>query len=205
MRALIIVDLQKDFLPGGALAVRNSDEVIPVINALMPGFELIVATRDWHPPNHGSFAENHPGKRPGDVVELNGLKQILWPTHCVQKTPGAELAPSLDTGRIARVFDKGTDPGVDSYSGFFDNARRHKTGLHEYLKDHDVTDVYVAGLATDVCVRATALDALDLGYNTYVIEDACRSVELHIGDGEAALAAMRRAGILVISSEYSSK
>jgi nicotinamidase/pyrazinamidase len=201
MRALIVVDLQRDFLPGGALAVKEGDAVIPVVNALMPSFDLVVATRDWHPPNHGSFAENHPDKQPGDVVELNGLKQILWPTHCVQNTAGAELAAALDTGRIAQVVDKGTDPGVDSYSGFFDNGRRHETGLHEYLESHDVTEVDVAGLATDVCVRATALDAAGLGYHTRVIEDACRAVELRPGDEEAAITEMKRAGIRVVGSD----
>jgi nicotinamidase/pyrazinamidase len=139
--------------------------------------------------------------RPGDVVDLNGLEQVLWPAHCIQNTPGAEFAASLDTSRVARVFDKGTDPGVDSYSGFFDNSRRHETGLHEYLKSRSVTEVYVAGLATDVCVQATALDALELGHRTHVIADACRSVNLHAGDGDAALAAMRRAGVRVVGSE----
>ena len=200
MQALIIVDLQKDFLPGGALAVADGDAVIPVVNGLMPGFELIVATRDWHPPNHGSFAENHHGKRPGGVVELNGLKQVLWPAHCVQNTPGAELADALDISRIARVFDKGTDPGVDSYSGFFDNGRRSETGMRRYLESRDVIELYVAGLATDVCVRATALDAVELGYHTHVIEDACHGVELHAGDTEAAIAAMREAGVFIVSS-----
>lgn len=201
MRALIVVDLQKDFLLGGALAVAGGDEVIPAINGVMPSFELIVATRDWHPPNHGSFAENHPGRKPGDVVELNGLEQTLWPIHCVQNTAGAEFAASLDASRIAQVFDKGTDPSVDSYSGFFDNVRRHETGLREYLKSRDVTEVYVAGLATDVCVQATALDSAGLGFDTYVIEEACRSVELRRGDGAKALESMRGAGVHIVGSE----
>ncbi len=200
MRALIVVDLQNDFLPGGPLEVKEADQVIPVINALMPSFELVVATRDWHPPDHGSFAENHEGKQPGEEVELNGLKQILWPTHCVQDTPGAEFPEALDTARFLRVFDKGADPGVDSYSGFFDNARRHDTGLNEFLKARGTNEVYVAGLATDVCVRATALDAVDLGYITHMVEDACRAVDLQPGDGEAAIKEMKQAGVRIVTS-----
>jgi nicotinamidase/pyrazinamidase len=201
MRALIVVDLQNDFLPGGTLEVQGGDQVIPVINALMPSFELVVATRDWHPPDHGSFAENHEGKQPGDEMELNGLKQILWPTHCIQETPGAEFPETLDTARFLRVFDKGTDPGVDSYSGFFDNARRHDTGLNEFLKARGANEVYVAGLATDVCVRATALDAVDLGYTTHMVKDACRAVNLQPGDGEAAIHEMKHAGVRVVTSK----
>lgn len=200
MRVLIIVDVQRDFLPGGALPVRDGDAVVPVINGVIPGFEIIVATRDWHPAGHGSFAANHAGRQPGDVVELDGLEQVLWPVHCVQNTPGAELAAALDTRRIERVFDKGTDPGVDSYSGFFDNARRHATGLHAYLETRGVTDVYTVGLATDFCVQATARDALELGYRTHVFADACRAVNLHAGDGDAALEGLRRAGVRVIDS-----
>jgi nicotinamidase/pyrazinamidase len=201
MCALIVVDVQRDFLPGGALAVAGGAQVIPVINQAMGGFELVVATRDWHPPDHGSFAENHPGKSSGDVVRLNNLEQMLWPAHCVQNTPGAKLAASLDTHRIAQLFDKGTDPGVDSYSGFFDNARRHETGLREYLTGRDVTELYIAGLATDVCVEATALDAIDLGFDTYVIGDGCRAVELRPGDGAEAMESMRRAGVNIVGSE----
>lgn len=195
MPTLIIVDLQRDFLPGGALAVEEGDAVIPIINDLMPGADFVVATRDWHPPDHVSFAENHGGRQRGDVIELDGLKQTLWPAHCIQNTPGAEFPAELDTGRIERVFEKGTDPGVDSYSGFFDNGRRHATGLHDYLQDRAARTVWLAGLATDVCIRATALDAIDLGYDTYVVEDACRAVNLHPGDGEAALDEMKQAGV----------
>src|SRR3989442_13276877 len=129
MNALIIVDLQNDFLPGGALPVPHGDEVIPLANELQRRFDLVLATQDWHPANHGSFAANHPGKRPGDRIALNGLDQILWPNHCVQNTPGAAFVPSLDTSRVAQVFQKGTDPGIDSYSGFFDNGHPKATGL----------------------------------------------------------------------------
>ena len=165
MKALIIGDVQNDFCPGGALPVPGGDQVVEVINRMQPKFELVVAIQDWHPADHGSFAANHPGRSPGEQIELAGLPQILWPVHCVQGTPGAELHPGLDRSRIARVFRKGTDPSVDSYSGFFDNGRRSSTGLGEYLKDQGVTDVYICGLATDYCVKATAMDAANLGFN----------------------------------------
>ena len=134
MKALIIVDLQNDFLPGGALPVPHGDEVIPLANELQRRFDLVVATKDWHPPDHGSFAANHPGKKPGDRIILDGIEQILWPVHCVQNTHGAEFAASFDTSRIAHVFHKGIDPLIDSYSTFFDNAHRRHTGLADYLK-----------------------------------------------------------------------
>lgn len=201
MRALIIVDLQKDFLPGGSLETSGGDDVVPVINEIMPAFDVIVATRDWHPPDHVSFADNHPGKQPGDVIALNGLEQTLWPVHCLHDTSGAEFPDALDSGRITAVFDKGTAPAIDSYSGFFDNARRRDTGLDAYLKRSSVTEVFIAGLATDVCVQATALDARDLGYETSVVEDACRPVELNPGDEEAAMKAMRDAGVRIVSSK----
>ena len=199
-RALLLIDLQNDFLPGGALAVRQGDEVIPLANALQPRFDLIVATQDWHPANHGSFAANHPGKQPGEMIELAGLPQILWPVHCVQGTPGADFAPHLDRSRWAAVFQKGTDPAVDSYSGFFDNGRRHATGLGDFLKARGVTDVYLLGLATDYCVKWTALDAASLGFRTHLVADACRGVNLQPGDVERAVAEMRAAGINVVSS-----
>src|SRR3954468_12732007 len=153
MNALIIVDVQNDFVPGGALPVPEGDKVLPVINNLQPKFDLVVATQDWHPASHGSFAANHPGKKPGDVIQLKGLPQILWPVHCVQNTTGAAFVPTLDAKRIAKVFPKGTDPQVDSYSGFFDNGRQKATGLAEYLKQRGVTELYIVGLATDYCVK----------------------------------------------------
>ncbi|MFQ5806018.1 MAG: bifunctional nicotinamidase/pyrazinamidase [Phycisphaerae bacterium] len=198
--ALIIVDVQNDFLPGGALAVPKGEEVIPVANAVSPKLDLVVATQDWHPPDHDSFAANHPDKRPGDVIDLHGLRQILWPVHCVQNTRGAAFASDLDTSRVARVFQKGSDPGIDSYSGFFDNGRRRSTGLDDYLKERSVRDVYVLGLATDYCVKFTALDAADLGFRTFLIEDGCRAVELHPGDGPRAIQEMTHAGVGVVRS-----
>ncbi|MBN2579338.1 MAG: bifunctional nicotinamidase/pyrazinamidase [Pirellulales bacterium] len=198
MNALIVVDLQNDFCPGGALAVPGGDEIVPVVNRLMPQFDLVVATQDWHPPKHGSFAANHAGKKPGDVVDLSGLHQILWPVHCVQNTPGAELHRLLDQSRIEKIFRKGTDPQVDSYSGFFDNGRRRSTGLEEYLRRRGVREVYVCGLATDYCVKFTALNAADLGLKTHLLPEACRGVNLRPGDAERAIAEMQARGIILV-------
>ena len=194
MKALIIVDVQNDFCPGGALPVPEGDQVVAAINRIQPRFDLVVATQDWHPADHGSFAANHPGRSPGDEITLAGLPQILWPVHCVQGTPGAELHPGLDRSRIAQVFYKGTDPSIDSYSGFFDNGRRSATGLAEYLKSQGAEEVYVSGLATDYCVKATALDAVGLGFKTYLVADACRGVELRPGDVQRAIDEMRTGG-----------
>jgi nicotinamidase/pyrazinamidase len=200
-RALILVDLQNDFLPGGALAVPDGDQVIPVANLMQERFTLIVATQDWHPPGHGSFASAHPGRQPGDRIDLNGLPQILWPDHCIQRTEGAALAPALRTERIAAVFQKGTDPGVDSYSGFFDNGHRHATGLGDWLSAKGVAEVYILGLATDYCVKLTALDAARLGHVVYLVEDGCRGVDVCPGDVEAAIREMQAAGVTAVRSQ----
>jgi nicotinamidase/pyrazinamidase len=200
MRALILVDLQDDFLPGGPLAVPAGDEVIPIANRLQPQFDLVVATQDWHPPDHGSFAASHPGRKPGEVVELNGLEQILWPVHCIRNTPGARFAAGLDLGRLNGVFPKGTNPGIDSYSGFYDNGHRKATGLGDFLKQMGVTNAYVLGLATDYCVKFTALDAAGLGFRTFVIEDACRGVELQPGDVARAFKEMKKHDVTIIQS-----
>jgi len=199
-RALILIDIQNDFVPGGALAVAEGDQVVPVANRIQSAFDLVVATQDWHTPNHGSFASQHPGKKPGDVIDLNGIPQVLWPDHCVQRTKGAEFHPQLDLQKVAKIFQKGVDPGTDSYSGFFDNGHRRGTGLAEYLKDAKVTDVYVAGLATDYCVKYTALDARTLGFEVFIVEDGCRGVNLQPGDSATALDQMRAAGARVIHS-----
>ncbi|MFU8806796.1 MAG: bifunctional nicotinamidase/pyrazinamidase, partial [Bradymonadaceae bacterium] len=160
MRALIVVDVQNCFMPDGSLPVRDGYAVVPIINELMDRFELVVATQDWHPPDHGSFASNNPGAKPGEIRELDGLDQIMWPDHCVQNTKGAEFAEGLRTERFDKVFQKGTDPKVDSYSGFYDNVRRHATGLADFLRGRGVDEVYVCGVATDYCVKFTVLDAL---------------------------------------------
>lgn len=199
-RALILVDLQNDFVPGGALAVRERDQVIPIANQLAEKFDLVIATQDWHPANHTSFAANHPGKKIGDIIDLNDLPQILWPTHCVQNTPGAEFVPTLDKTKISKVFQKGTDPAIDSYSGFFDNGHRKKTGLGDYLSDQSIRDVFVLGLAIDYCVKFTALDARQLGFNVFLIEDASRGVDLNPGDVNRAIEEMKKAGITILQS-----
>ncbi|NVB39152.1 bifunctional nicotinamidase/pyrazinamidase [Pseudenhygromyxa sp. WMMC2535] len=201
-RALLIIDLQPDFLPGGPLAVPEGDAVIPPILALArsPRYAHVVASQDWHPADHGSFAANHPGRSPGEFIELDGLEQVLWPVHCVAGSPGAALIPPLLACEPEAVFQKGRDPEVDSYSAFFDNARRSATGLESWLRERGVTAVEVCGLAQDYCVKFTALDALSLGFSTTVIADATRAVNLQPGDDARALAAIREAGGEVVDS-----
>lgn len=196
--ALVLVDLQNDFCRGGALAVPDGDAVIPVANALLERCPLVVATQDFHPPNHGSFAANHPGKAVFEVIDLHGLSQVLWPVHCVQGSAGAALHPALHAQRITRVFPKGTDPEVDSYSGFFDNGQRRSTGLAEALRASQVTGLVVLGLATDYCVRATVLDARRLGFAVDLVLDGCRAVNLRPGDGDRAVAEMSDAGARIV-------
>ena len=198
--ALIIVDMQYDFLPGGALATTGGDEIIRPINELQGEFDLVVATQDWHPEGHGSFASSHPGRSVGEVVDLNGLDQVLWPDHAIQGSHGAELTADLDQDKIARVFQKGMNPEVDSYSGFYDNGRRGDTGLDAYLKSNGVTEVYVVGLALDYCVKYTAMDAQRAGYDTTLIVDASRAVNLEPDDGANAVGMMEAAGIQVTNT-----
>ena len=195
--SLILVDVQNDFCPGGSLPVPGGFDVIPVINRLQSLFGLVVATKDWHPNNHSSFAVNH-GRQPYEAIELDGMTQVLWPAHCVQGTPGADYAPGLDTKRIAKVFLKGVDRKIDSYSGFFDNGHKRATGLGDYLRQQGVTDVAVVGLATDYCVKWTAMDAQQLGFGTTVVLDACRGVNLKPGDVDRAVEEMKAAGIRLI-------
>jgi nicotinamidase/pyrazinamidase len=197
---LILVDLQYDFCPGGALAVAGGDETIAIANRLMPYFDLVVATQDRHPRDHGSFAANHPGRASYEHLELFGLPQVLWPVHCVDGTRGAALHDDLARDRIAAVFAKGTDATVDSYSGFWDNGQRKSTGLAEWLRARGVIAVSVLGLATDYCVRATAMDAVSAGFETTLIIDGCRAVDLVPGDGERAIAAMAAVGVTMRSS-----
>ncbi|MFK8163000.1 MAG: bifunctional nicotinamidase/pyrazinamidase [Lewinella sp.] len=196
--ALILVDLQVDFMPSGMLPVAEGDQVVPLANALMPAYHTVVATQDWHPANHGSFAANHPWRKPGQVIELHGLQQILWPIHCVQETWGAEFVANLDTDNITKVFQKGTDPTVDSYSGFYDNGRRKSTGMAEWLKEQGIDEVQVLGLATDFCVKFTVLDALQEGFKTSLIRAATRGVEMEAGDVERAVEEMLTAGAEIL-------
>jgi nicotinamidase/pyrazinamidase len=198
MKTLLLIDIQNDFLPGGALAVREGDQIIPVVNAILSDYDVVVATQDWHPADHGSFAANHPGNCAFEQITLDGLPQTLWPIHCVQNTGGALFAPSLDTRRIQRVFPKGMNPRIDSYSGLFDNGHRASTGLSEWLKGQGVAEIDVAGLATDYCVKFTVLDALAAGFQVRVLTQACRGVDLSPGDCDRALAEMAAAGATLV-------
>jgi nicotinamidase/pyrazinamidase len=200
MKALIIVDVQNDFCPGGALAVADGDAIVPVINSLHGKFDLVVATQDWHPPDHASFASNHANRTIGELININGHPQVLWPDHCVQGSEGAALRADLDQSKIAKVFQKGQNREVDSYSGFFDNGHQIATGLGDYLNEAKVDEVYLCGLATDYCVKFTALDARMLGFETVLVTDACRGVNLQADDSEKAIAEMREAGVRVVSS-----
>lgn len=200
MRALLLVDIQNDFLPGGALPVKEGNAILPLINEIVHyPFDLIVATKDWHPAEHGSFVNNHAGKKSGDHINLGGLDQILWSAHCVQGTRGAEFGAGWDTTVVDKVIYKGTDPLIDSYSTFYDNGHRKSTGLENYLREKGVKDIFIAGLATDYCVKYSVLDALELGFHPYVIVDACRGINLNRDDSDQALAVMRTGGAVLLS------
>lgn len=177
MKALLIVDVQNDFLPGGALEVAQGDEIIDLINKLQDRYELIIATQDWHPSGHKSFASMHPEHNVFDTIDWHGEAQVLWPNHCVQGTRGAELSTALNTNSIQAIFRKGMNKDVDSYSGFYDNHKIHNTGLHGYLKNKQVDEVHICGLAADFCVYFTAMDALELGYKTSIISKATKAID----------------------------
>ncbi len=198
--ALIIVDVQNDFIPGGALPTRGGDEVVPIINRLGPRFDLRVATQDWHPSNHGSFASGYPGRKPGEMIELGGLPQVLWPDHCVQESWGAEFHPDLAMWARRPDHPEGNGSGDRQLQRFFRQRAAEGDGTRGVAAAHAVTDVWVAGLATDYCVLWTARDALDLGFRAHTIEDACRGVELRPGDIARAFEEMRAAGIEVVRS-----
>lgn len=201
MRGLVLVDIQNDFMPFGALPVADGDAVVDVANRLGHEFDFVVATQDWHPVGHASFASSHPGHRPGDVIDLAGTAQVLWPDHCVQSTPGAAFHSGLDVAVIDAVVRKGTDPQVDSYSGFFDNEHRVDTGLGELLRLRGVQEIWLVGLATDYCVKYTALDGRDQGFSVVVVADGVRAVDVQAGDGVQALADMELAGCRLVRSE----
>lgn len=201
MKALIIVDIQKDFCQGGALEIKNADEIIPVANKLIEKFQkennLIIATKDWHPKTHKSFAINSSGKI-GECGILNGVEQILWPIHCVQNESGSDFHEKLLP--IKNIVYKGTNEEVDSYSGFFDNGKLHKTELDNILKNNKIDTLYILGLATDYCVKFTVINALELGYQVYLIEDGCRGVNLNPEDSKLAIDEMKKKGAYIISS-----
>jgi nicotinamidase/pyrazinamidase len=197
--ALIVVDVQNDFCPGGALAVEAGHEVVPLINRIAPHFDALVCTQDWHPPEHRSFADNHPGKEPFSTTEMHYGTQVLWPAHCVQGTPGAEFHPDLLTHHADIVIRKGFHPHIDSYSTFYENDRTTPTGLAGYLRERGVAEVWLAGLATDFCVQYSALDAVAHGFRVIVLEDACRAIDL-AGSLARAMADMRAAGVVLARS-----
>jgi nicotinamidase/pyrazinamidase len=199
-KALLLVDLQNDFCPGGALAVPHGDEVIQVANAVQLYFDRVVATQDWHPPCHMSFASMHPGHQVGETIKIGKIYQELWPDHCVQESQGAGLHPQLNVSRIDKIFYKGTDINIDSYSAFYDNARQHSTGLDAYLKQQGVQEIYVMGLATEYCVKFTCEDAVALGFKATLIEDGCRGIELKQGDVARALERLKLLGVEIINS-----
>jgi nicotinamidase/pyrazinamidase len=176
MKALLLIDIQLDFLPGGSLAVTDGDAILPLLNDLQPHFDLVVATQDWHPAGHRSFASAHPGQALFSEIEWQGLPQRMWPDHCIQGSAGAALHPALNLDRVEAIFRKGTDPDLDSYSAFFDNGHRRATGLTAYLRARGITEVVVAGLATDYCVYFSAKDARSEGFDVAVIEDASRGI-----------------------------
>jgi nicotinamidase/pyrazinamidase len=200
-RALILFDIQNDFVPGGALAVPNGNDVVPVANRWIARFfedgGLVVATQDWHPPDHVSFITQNPGRRIGESIDVDGLPQVIWPDHCVQNTRGAAFVKGLDTVRIRALVQKGTDPRIDSYSGFFDNHHRKQTELSGVLRQSGVTDVYILGLATDYCVKFTALDARELGFETWLIPEGSRAINIHPGDEQRSIEEMIDAGVHV--------
>lgn len=192
-----MVDLQNDFCPGGSLAVPEGDRVVFLANQLQSHFDLVVATKDWHPSNHMSFASNHPGHKVGDVIKVHDFNQVLWPDHCIQGSKGAEFHPGLNTENIDHIFYKGTDPNVDSYSAFYDNEHLRATGLEDYLTRERVTDIYIMGLATDYCVKYSCLDASKMAFKVYLINDACRGVELISGDVARAIKQIEDAGVCI--------
>jgi nicotinamidase/pyrazinamidase len=198
--SLLVIDVQNDFCPGGALEVKGGDEVIPVINVLMPLFPGVVATQDWHPPDHVSFASTHNGKELYDTVEAGGISQVLWPDHCVQGSEGADFHPALDRRFFTLILRKGFTPGLDSYSAFFENDRKTPTGLAFFLKGLGYERVYLCGLATDYCVMYSAMDALALGFRVFLVEDAVRGVDVPAGSANRALETMRTGGATILAS-----
>lgn len=198
--ALLIIDIQNDFCPGGALPVPEGDQVITVINSIVKKFYKVIATQDWHPINHISFARNHPGKKEYEEIEVSGIKQVLWPIHCVPGTKGAEFHPDLIADNFDLILRKGNNPKIDSYSAFRENDKKTITGLNGYLKELDIKQVFICGLALDYCVFYSAMDSKEMGFDTYVILDATRGIDFPPGSIENALNSMRNSGIKIIKS-----
>lgn len=194
VKSLILIDVQNDFLPGGALEVPQGDLIIPIINQIMPHFGHVFATQDWHPKNHISFASTH-HKKVGEIIRIDGMEQYLWPDHCVQNTKGAEISKKVHLEQIEKIFQKGSDLKIDSYSAFFD-AKKRPTGFGDYLKSQKLQNLYFAGLATDYCILYSVLDALELGFKVFVIRDACKAIH----NEEKAIDSMRREGAHILES-----
>lgn len=200
MEALLIVDIQNDFCPGGSLAVKEGDQVIPLINQLSKKFEIVVATQDWHPAGHSSFASTHPGKEAYETIQLPYGSQVLWPDHCMQGTPGGAFHPDLETKRIQLIIRKGFRKAIDSYSAFYENDQKTVTGLKGYLNSRNADTLYICGLATDFCVKWSAIDGIKEGFKVKVIEDASRGIDLD-HSVEKAWKEMAAAGVERISSD----
>lgn len=198
--ALVLIDIQNDFCPGGALAVPQGDTVVSIANHLMPYFETVIATQDWHPKNHASFASQHPSKSVGDIIQLTGKPQVLWPDHCVQGSTGANFHASLKTNYITKVFQKGMNASIDSYSAFYDNYHLQDTGLTHWLRAQKISDLYILGLATEYCVKYSCLDAIIDNFSVTLIEDGCRGIDLSPGDIETALKELRSKSVKFTNS-----
>ncbi|REE25500.1 nicotinamidase/pyrazinamidase [Winogradskyella pacifica] len=199
MKTLLIIDVQNDFMPSGSLPVPNGDEIVPVINKVQDKFDLVIGTQDWHPKDHISFASNHEEKSNFDVIEIHNQPQTLWPDHCVQGTEGAKFHPGLNTEKFEAIFRKGTDKTIDSYSAFYDNGHLKSTGLTGYLKDKEITQLYVCGLAADICVYFSIIDALQEGFSCYFIDDASKALDAK--EFETLKKEMIAKGIQIVRSE----
>lgn len=199
MKALLIVDVQNDFCPGGALAVPGGDKIVPVINKLINEFDAIVQTQDWHPEGHSSFASSHKGKDPYDTIEMDYGTQVLWPDHCVQASEGADFHPDLNIKKTQVIIRKGFRKDIDSYSTFFENDQKTTTGLTGYLKQRGITDLYTVGLATDFCVKWSILDGIDEGFKMHIVKDAVMGIDLD-GSVEQAWKEMKEKGVKITTS-----
>lgn len=204
-KALVIVDMQACFVSGinsvvHSLPVQGGNELVSGINELQKKFDLVVATKDWHPKNHGSFASQHQGKSNFEITVLGGVDQVLWPDHCIEDTPGAEFIKGLNTEKIAHITFKGTDPAVDSYSGFNDNNKSSQTDLDAYLQSQKVTEIYIVGLAADYCVKATAIDGASLHYKTYFVKDLTKAVDTTLNNIHKIYSDLQDSGVILITA-----
>jgi len=200
MKALLIVDVQNDFCPGGALEVPNGDQIVPTINTLSEQFNIVIQTQDWHPSGHSSFASSHKGKNPFDTIDMPYGEQVLWPDHCVQGSSGADFHPDLDTDRSQLIIRKGFRKDIDSYSAFFENDDTTTTGLSGYLRQRDIDTLYAVGLATDFCVKWSVIDGLNEGFDVFVVEDAVEGIDID-GSVDAAWDEMLEAGAQKVTSQ----